>query len=114
RESPMLEGRTVALLRPCLQAPDAYNHDGFYLRWSTGFGYAGFSGNGPAGHVSISDTATLGAIALGGTIATGLVLGGTIGAVTATRTSLHGDPQSRTVDAAQIHIAALLDWFPRP
>src|SRR5262249_15855224 len=90
------------------------NHDGFYFRVSTGFGYGAFSGTGPNGNVSISDAASLGAIALGGTVAPGLVVGGSVGAVSITQTTLKGAPGSPSVDASQVHIAPFLDWFPRP
>jgi len=110
----MMEGHTVGTSPLCAQPPDAYNHDGFYFRFSTGFGYARFSGTGPNGNVSIYDAATLGTIALGGTIAPGLVLAGSLGAVSITETTLRGAPGSPGVDASQVHIAALLDWFPKP
>jgi len=114
-ELPMLQGGTVAA-RGCVQPPDAYNHDGFYLRIGLGAGYAAFSGEGPSGHSSVTDSAFGLFLGLGGTILPGLVLGAALTSATTNRSTLKGAPaQGPTqVDATQIVLGFLLDWYPNP
>jgi hypothetical protein len=106
---------------PCVQPPDAYRHDGFYLRLSGGLSYLAFSGSGPIGDASVSDAGAGSLIAIGGTISRGLVLAGAV-QVASVRNDFKGveDPSTgrayrdakATVSANTIGVLA--DWYPEP
>jgi hypothetical protein len=112
-----------------------YRHEGFYLAAYTGFGYFSAKGSGPLGDASLSGSAMGGGIGIGGTITSGLELGGVarywnaIGAtfnggptITAIRTHVVNgqtmtDPSatlSGNAQASSLELAALIDWFPNP
>jgi hypothetical protein len=101
---------------PCVQPPNAYRHDGFYFRVSSGFGYAAFSGSGPSGDASVHQFGAPygGQFALGGTPGEGLVVAGVLRAVVA-RGQFHGGPKpERNATAANGQLGVLVDWFPKP
>jgi hypothetical protein len=61
------------------RAPDGpYCHDGLYLRLGLGPAYSSFLGTGPQGAASISGTGVAFSVAVGGPIARGFVVGGTL------------------------------------
>lgn len=111
-----------------------YRHQGFYLAADTGLGVMTAFGSGPLGSASITGPGTVGAFAIGGTVAPGLVLGGvarewsTSGTfnggpnITATTTyvlngkTIVSPPQtlSGNAHALAVEIAAFLDWYPNP
>jgi hypothetical protein len=111
--------------------PPPPRHDGFYLRFSSGGGYVSVAGDGPLGSASISGFGSSSLVAIGGTIAPGLALAGTIASTTTTDT-FHGGPfndanqaslvtsvrrpTSPSFDAlaAVTEIGLLADWFPDP
>ena len=109
-----------------------YRHQGFYLGIGTGAGYMSAWGDGPAGSASISGLATLATIAIGGTIAKGLVLAGVVhagttsgtfhgGTATTVTTTVNenGSPVTNTFTATGANVlstelGALIDWYPDP
>jgi hypothetical protein len=121
-----------AMAAPCgLRRP--YRHEGFYLAVDGGIGYGSFSGTGPGGTASIDGAAYLGGLAIGGTVAPGLVIGGAFGilgtsgdfsggpSITATATyhvnGAAAPPQSKVLTnttALNATIGAFVDWFPDP
>jgi hypothetical protein len=119
---------------PTPPSPDSQSsisglHQGFYFRSVSGIGYMSLFGDGPAGSASISGFAMTGGIAVGGTIARGFALAGTIFSATTTNTFNGGPfqnvtftpsgtalPKKAATNAAG-NLAALglqLDWFPDP
>jgi hypothetical protein len=120
-----------AVVAPC-PCGRRYRHDSFYLGVNGGVGYGSFSGTGPRGSASIDGAAYLGGLAVGGTVAPGLVVGGELGilgvsgdynggpAITATVTyNVNGAPapQSKVLTsttALNVTIGAFIDWFPDP
>lgn len=115
QEFSMLQGG-VSAGAPCPQPPGAYTHDGFYLRTGSSTTYVAISGEGPAGHVAITGIGSGGMFTIGGNVATGLVVGATLGAESLRRTSLSGAPTGGPgkVDASHVNIGVLVDWFPNP
>ncbi len=111
-----------------------YRHDGFYLSVNTGIGVLSAWGSGPLGSASISGFASGGALAIGGTIAPGLVLGGVVRewsttgtfnggpVVTGTTTTYFANgmatPSHPTLTGnthvASFEFGAFLDWYPNP
>lgn len=102
-------------------------HSGFYLRITAGFGYVSLAGSGPGGTAKISGLGDNSIIAIGGNIARGLVLAGTIQESSIT-TTFKGGPfvgesvttngqskaASSQADAASSEIGLLVDWYPKP
>jgi hypothetical protein len=110
-----------------------YRHEGFYLAADTGFGYLAAWGSGPVGSASISGLGTVADLAIGGTVAPGLVLGGVArewsttgtfnggptisakttyymnGVATPTQLTLSGNAHAQSIEAG-----AFLDWYPNP
>jgi len=110
-----------------------YRHQGFYLGVDTGIGFMGAWGSGPLGSASITGSGSEADIAIGGTIAPGLALGGIArewstsgtfhGGPTITATTTHfanGVPSttqgtlSGNAHATAVEVGAFLDWYPNP
>jgi len=111
--------------RPYQVRPRA--HDGFYLRLGSGPSLVTLRGHGPAGSASITDAGTSGFIAIGGALAPGLVLAGTLqgtafnadfkgGPLTDATVSSNGQTRSasRKADGGFGMLGILVDWYPRP
>jgi hypothetical protein len=119
---------------PVILAVPRYRHEGFYLGAGGGAGILTAWGKGPLGDASITGSATMGDIGIGGTVAPGLVLGGVIRAWTArgtfdggpvitdakttyyvngtptpTKLTLTGNSRINTGE-----LGAMLDWYPNP
>ena len=99
--------------------------DGFYLRLSSGPSFLSLSGDGPTRSASIAALGSGGSISIGGSIARGVVLAGTVQTVTGQGTFHDGPFRSATIsvdgsniDASHRAIAtfnelgALIDWYP--
>ena len=100
---------------------------GFYLRATGGPGFAGFSGDGPTRSASLYGMGDAQSLSIGGSLAPGLVLAGTLQS-TSTRTTFRGGPfraATLTVDGASssasheafasfTQLGVLLDWYPVP
>jgi hypothetical protein len=100
-----------------VQPPDAYVHDGFYLRLGAGPGYGALAGSGPAGDASIAGFNPFGGslVAIGGNIAPGLVLAGAVNSVLVRQTFKGVPPEpEQKATAALAHLGVLVDWFPDP
>lgn len=128
--------RPVVVVRPpeAIVAPerrdacavDEPTRSGFYLRFLGGAGYAKFSGTGPRGSVSATGLGNHSTIAIGGSIARGLAVAGTIQG-TDSDTTFEGGPFSKatlTTDSTTktasgkaklslAQIGVLVDWYPR-
>lgn len=110
-----------------------YRHGGFYLAVDGGVGYLSAWGTGPLGSASISGESQVADLALGGTIAPGLVLGGLArgwttsgtfkGGPTITATTMYFQNGTRTTNnitlsgnarATSVELGAFLDWYPDP
>ena len=102
-------------------------HEGFYLRFTTGPSFLTLRGHGPSrASASITDSGASGSMAIGGAIAPGLVLAGTLSG-SAFSAEFEGGPFAHaTVTAngrtrAASHkatggfgmIGVLIDWYPR-
>ena len=100
---------------PCTQPADAYQHDGFYLRFSTETDYLAVVGEGPDGSVSVKGLASGGTLAVGGTPVRGLVVAGVLGSAML-RGNLKGGAEDadERVSMARIQLGALADWYPDP
>lgn len=102
-----------------------WSRSGFYLRGLFTTGYVGMSGTGPSGKPSIDGFGGGSVIAIGGSIAEGLVLAGTLQA-SQTAGKFKGGPYqgatftsgedqfdvSQDATAAFSQIGALIDWYP--
>jgi hypothetical protein len=110
-----------------------YRHEGFYLAADTGLGFLSAWGSGPAGSASISGFGSVSDLAIGGTVAPGLVLGGVArewsttgtfnggptitasttyfvnGVATPTHLTLSGNAHAQSIE-----LGAFLDWYPNP
>lgn len=123
-------GRTAAIVareRRDACAVDEPTRSGFYLRLMSGLADARFHGTGPHGSVSASGSGAHSTIAIGGGIAQGLALAGTIQS-TSTESTFEGGPFSKatlTTDSAttnasakarltQAQLGVLVDWYPHP
>jgi hypothetical protein len=110
-----------------------YRHQGFYFAADTGLGVMTAFGSGPLGSASLTGPGSVGAFAVGGTVAPGLVLGGVVREwstsgtfnggpnITATttyvlngKTTMSTQTLSGNAHAMAVEIAALLDWYPNP
>jgi hypothetical protein len=115
----------VAPERRDVCAVDQTGRSGFYLRFIEGTGYAKFHGTGPRGSVSASGLGNHSTIAIGGGVARGLAVAGTIQS-TEIEATLEGGPFSKATlttngatavaspkaKLAQAQIGALVDWYP--
>lgn len=105
---------THATPSPCAQPPDAYRHEGFYLRLAGGLNYAAFGGTGGGRDVSIHGLTQGATLAIGGTIADGFVLAGVLGGEQV-RDTFHGGPRpERNATVAFGELGALVDYYPKP
>src|SRR5512142_1380301 len=100
--------------------------DGFYVRVNSNTSYMRIAGAGPRGHASVEGLGTGVLIAMGGTLARGLVLAGTLQA-TNTTAKFDGGPfegatlaigdrtirASTKVDATVFQLGGLVDFYPR-
>lgn len=107
--------------------PHGRVHEGFYLRLGSGPSFTTLRGHGPSGSASITDSGTSGFIAIGGALAPGLVLAGTLQG-TAFNADFKGGPltdatvrsngqtrsASRKADGGFGMLGILVDWYPRP
>jgi hypothetical protein len=120
-----LAGAAAVDVAPCAKSGPA--HSGFFLRSGFGTGYMTFRGKGPDGSASVSGLGSSMDIAIGGGIAKGLVLAGTIQSASVGNTFKGGrfdDAEitvgDQTVDASDTALAAtsvmglLVDWYPSP
>lgn len=110
------------------EAPPPSVRHGFYLRAAFGSGFAQLTGTGPQGNVSLRGLGSLTTVAIGGSIAPGVVLAGTIQGSTVNATFKGGPFRNQTVttadgrtvdasDKAQVSAAQLgllVDWYPKP
>jgi hypothetical protein len=99
---------------PCVEPPDAYRHDGFYLRFSMGaVDYLSFTGHGPSGHASISGSSDGGLLAIGNTNSAGITVAGAI-VVETTRRAFYGSPHDPRgyATASVLDLDLLIDWYP--
>lgn len=105
------------------------SHRGLYLRLGTGPSFVTLRGHGPTGgSASITDAGAGGFIALGGAVAPGLVLAGTIQGTgfnakfkggpfeNATSVDANGETHavSRRAEGGFGMIGVLVDWYPEP
>jgi hypothetical protein len=105
---------TRARPSPCIQPPDAYRHEGFYLRLALGPSYVVFAGTGPGRDIAIHGLAIGPSLAIGGTLTDGLVLAGVLD-YRPLREHFHGGPRPEgRATAAFGEIGALLDYYPNP
>jgi hypothetical protein len=121
---------TIALTTEALPPRTARRiHQGFYLRLGSGPSFVTLRGHGPTGgSASISDSGAGGFIALGGAVAPGLVLAGTIQGTgfnskfkggpfaNATVVSANGETHaaSRKAEGGFGMLGVLVDWYPEP
>jgi len=115
---------------PSCPCPPPPRHDGFYFRVSSGFAYSSVFGDGPNGSASVSGLGSLASLAIGGTLAPGIVLAGTLGGGTTTHKFQGGPFANATIaggsgppamvqasgdgSASLFEVGVLLDWFPDP
>ncbi len=118
---------TLPLARPRDCSNPEPVRDGFFLRFVQGSGYAKFHGTGPRGSLSGSGLGSHSTIAIGGGLARGLALAGTIQS-TMVEATLDGSPFTNatiTTDggsavasskAKMVHgqLGAMVDWYPSP
>jgi hypothetical protein len=103
------------------------SRDGFYLRMSVaGPAFVTFFGDGPTGSASISALDSARGFAIGGSIAPGWVIGGTIQSSTADGTFEAGPLRDATIVngyttapsqralATLTELGAFIDWYPDP
>ncbi|MET0791387.1 MAG: hypothetical protein ABW061_07685, partial [Polyangiaceae bacterium] len=102
-------------------------HEGFYLRFGSGPSFVTLRGHGPSGSASITDSGASGFIAIGGAVAPGLVLAGTLqgtgfhsefkgGPFADATVSANGETHaaSHDADGGFGMIGVLVDWYPKP
>jgi hypothetical protein len=110
---------------PSAECKQDWLRDGFYLRIMIGMGYARFAGKGPSGSASVTGLGSTSIIAIGGAVAPGLVVAGTIQGTTASgkfkggpfaTSSITSDGEelaaTKSATAALSQIGAMLDWYP--
>jgi hypothetical protein len=97
------------------------------MRFGVGSSYMSLRGKGPSGSASVSGLGSGSTIALGGSLAPGLVLGGTIHGVTVAN-NFEGGPfedaqvtggevpvdASNQATAGMSEVGLLVDWYPQP
>jgi hypothetical protein len=125
-------GAANATQEPTFVLP-RYRHEGFYVAVDTGVGVLGARGSGPLGSASISGFGSMSDLAIGGTVAPGLVIGAVLREWSTTGT-FHGGPTitatttyfangvpsttqqtlSGHAHAASLEVGAFLDWYPNP
>jgi len=103
-------------------------HEGFYLRFTSGPSFLTLRGHGPArASASITDSSAGGSIAIGGALAPGLVLAGTLSG-SAYNAEFEGGPLEHATVTAKGRtraasnnaqggfgmIGVLIDWYPKP
>ncbi|HEX2673488.1 MAG TPA: hypothetical protein VHM25_21550 [Polyangiaceae bacterium] len=102
-------------------------HQGFYLRLTSGPSFMTLNGHGPYGSASLTNAGYGGMIAIGGSVAPGFVLAGTIQG-TAFNAEFNGGPfenatvtskgnTSKASDRASGGfgmVGVLVDWYPKP
>jgi len=107
--------------------PAARVHQGFYLRLTSGPSFMTLNGHGPYGSASLTNAGYGGMIAIGGSLAPGFVLAGTLSG-SAFNAEFKGGPfEHGTVDArGKTYTASdratagfgmmgvLVDWYPKP
>ena len=119
-----------APVAPRIRARDCasnWTRGGFYLRIGSGFSDVNLSGNGPRGTASFSGLGSNSLIAMGGNVARGVVLAGTIQGSSVTTTFKGGPFEGQTVtsngqsltasskaDANFAVLGLLVDWYPNP
>jgi hypothetical protein len=119
-----------APVTPKIRARDCagqWTRNGFYLRVGSGIGSVNMSGSGPKGDASFSGLGSHSLLAIGGGIARGLVLAGTVQA-SSISTTFDGGPfvgetvtsngksltASSKADASASLLGLLVDWYPDP
>jgi hypothetical protein len=127
-EPPTMNASSVEAPAPPSASPQAARvHEGFYLRLGSGPSVASFSGHGPLGSASLTGLGESGFLAIGGAVAPGLVLAGTVQGTGITADFKGGPfndatvtsngksrPASRKAEAGIGMVGLLLDWYPRP
>jgi hypothetical protein len=100
---------------PCTQPHDAYRHDGFYFRLMNESQFFALYGEGPERDASIKGLGQGATLALGGTPAPGLVIGGMLNTTTL-RGEFKGRPDGPENGAtiSRLILGPFVDWFPRP
>lgn len=112
---------------PGAKSSGAFEHDGFYLRFGMGFGsygerfeskstsrYGGKSGGDASGFATVTE------IAIGGTVAPGLVLGGGVYTTSLVTSSFDADedvtvPKELEPDRRNFALVGpFVDWYPNP
>lgn len=102
-------------------------HEGFYLRLTSGPTFLTLNGHGPYGSASLTGAGAGGMIAIGGAVAPGFVLAGTIGG-SAFNAEFNGGPfengtvlsKGKTYTASDRAtggfgtLGILVDWYPEP
>ena len=102
-------------------------HEGFYLRMGSGPSVVSLSGHGPSGSASLTSGGESGFVTIGGAVAPGLVLAGTVQGAAVT-SEFKGGPlagatvtsngatrsASRKAEAGIGMVGVLLDWYPEP
>jgi hypothetical protein len=99
---------------PCIQPPDSYRHEGFYLRIAGGLNYSAFAGTGSGRDVAIHGFTNGASLAIGGTIAEGLVLAGVLGGQQLREHFHGGPPPEGRATAAYGELGVLVDYYPQP
>ena len=107
--------------------PEGDIRHGFYLRLDQGIGYVGITGDGPLSSASMKGLGSTSVIAIGASIGRGVVLAGTLQAMSASATFKGGPFEGKTIipsdrsvsasskaDAAFSQIGLLLDWYQNP
>lgn len=100
---------------PCVQPEGAYTHDGVYFAATSGLGYLTFTGRGVRGDASISDMTGTSSLAVGGSPARGLAIGGGL-RLASIRAEFHGSPnEAEGYATAEIwQLGPFVEWYPNP
>jgi hypothetical protein len=92
---------------------DAYLHDGLYFRFAAGLSFTSLWGDSPTGNASLSGGGISLLLALGGTLADGLVLGGMFDiAVSDSTSSSLGVAPGTDVGGGLEGLDFFADWYP--
>jgi hypothetical protein len=111
-----LAPRTPLVVSGCRAPEGPYCHDGLYLRLGLGPAYSSFLGTGPQGSASISGTGVAFSVAIGGPVARGFVVGGTLRFADGVG-RFKGSPADATGTGSGYfgQIGSLfVDWYPDP